>query len=153
MSYIANAVDTLLKEKKKSAADLARSSGITEASISRIKGGQQTWISGDDLKRIAASLTPSRGETLNKIHARLLHAHLLDECQGPGAKYIHIELHTSPVPMILRDTNESKPVLPPKLQHNLDVIAANITTNRHVRDLVESVANICQHGSLPQAHS
>lgn len=153
MSNIANEINRLLIEKNKTAADIARFCGFTDAHISRIKNGVQVWISADDLKNIAAAFTTGKGETYNKVHSRLLHAHLQDECHGPGAKYIHIELQGQPLPMILREDSEAKPVLPPKMQENLDIIAAGITSNRNVRDLVETAANILRGGSIPQPDS
>lgn len=172
MSHIANAVDSLLKETGLSAAELARLSGLHEATVSRIKAGRQIWVSSEDLEKIAASFLEKINERKTqktkpnpksqhslaadqkaKIHARLLYAHLQDECTGSGSRFIDMVLLNDSGPMILMEAKRSKPVLPPKLQHNLDVIAEHITTNRHVRDLVESVASLCQHGSLPQAHT
>lgn len=153
MSYIANEINRLLIEKKKTAADVARFCGFTDAHISRIKNGVQVWIAAEDLKNIAAAFTTGKGETYNKVHARLLHAHLRDECAGPGAKYISVELLGEPAPMILNDAPNGNPVLPPKMQENLNIIAQGITSNRNVRDLVETAANILRGGSIPQPDS
>jgi transcriptional regulator with XRE-family HTH domain len=153
MSHIAIELNRLLIERKMTAADLARASKITNAQISRWKSGVQVWIGADDLKNLAAAFTNGRSETYNKTHARLLHAHLLDECTGPGAKYIYIELQGKPVPMILKDSADANPILPPRLQENLNTIAKHINDDRNVRDLIESVANLCRGKPIPQPES
>jgi transcriptional regulator with XRE-family HTH domain len=153
MSHIANELNRLLIEKKMTAAEIARATGITSAQISRWKSGIQIWVGAEDLKNLAAALTTGRGETYNKIHARLLHAHLLDECTGPGAKYIYIELQGKPVPLVLRDSADANPILPPRLQENLNTISKHISGDRNVRELIESVANLCRGKPIPQPES
>jgi DNA-binding Xre family transcriptional regulator len=144
MSHFAVALEQLLKENQMTAAGLSRASGLTEAGISRLKSGLQTWVNARDLEKIAQSFTASKGEPLPKIHARLLLARLQDECFGPGAGLVTIALASDPKPPALNgNASAATPVLPPKLQQHLDVISAHIAENRHVRDLVESIANLC----------
>jgi transcriptional regulator with XRE-family HTH domain len=152
MSNIANALDTELKLAKKTGAELARASGVNEAQISRIKTGDQVWVSPEDLNRLANGLYPKQTESAVKCHARLLHAHVLDECTGPGADLISIALKTNPSPKLNISTCTTKSVLPPAVQQNLDVIAENISENRHVRDFIQTIADFCRN-PIPQAQS
>jgi len=139
MSYLSNAIDQLLLENKMSGASLARSSKINEAQISRWRNANQEWISPEDLITLSAGFN-HRPET----HARLLYARLQDELIGPGSRFIGLSLEkiqTIPPPTTF-------PILPPKAYNNLLVIANNITTNQTVREMVESIAKLCQKQSL-----
>ncbi len=144
MSHIAYAIKNLLQEKGKTAAELARSSGIPESQISRFLSGSQIWVSPKGIADLTNGFHPNKGEAKNKVHAQLLHAHLLDEAAGPGAKYITISLSEKVAPE--PDSPKSAtPILPPHLQENLDLISQHISTNKHVRALVESIADLCRN--------
>lgn len=100
MSNIAVAIDKLINECEPpmTGAELARASGIQEAQISRIRNGRQIWMNPDDMTKIALTLCKGdlKSKRLKKIHARLLHARMLDECTGPGADLITITLAAPP---------------------------------------------------------
>ena len=149
MSHIANAIANELKKSKKTAAEIARASGVHEAQISRFISGTQIYVTAEDLIAIANALSASKTEQA-KAHARLLHARLLDECSGPGAKFIEILLHDSHAPAALCESPVPYKILPPAMQENLDTIAASITHNRQVRDLIQATADLCRQKSLPQ---
>jgi hypothetical protein len=152
MSYIANTLNELLVASKLTAAELARSGAANAAQISRIRSGAQVWVAPEDLRRLAEVFAKRiGGEHFQTIHARLLYARLHDECVGPGATHIAIELRSEDGHPALKVASPSpKPVLPPKIQQNLDVIANHITANRHVRDLIENIATFCRSSLLPQ---
>ncbi len=153
MSYISNTIDELIVKNKMSGAGLARTSGINEAQISRLRTGLKVWVDPEDLVRIACGFSPSpNSDRMPEIHALLLRARLQDECSGPGAKFISIVL----TPELGATTpgevhQEARPVLPPRIQQNLDLIASNITGNLAVRDLIESVANMCRRACVSHA--
>jgi transcriptional regulator with XRE-family HTH domain len=149
MSHISNAIDELLAASKLNAAQLALAGGLNAATISRIRNGVQVWVSPQNLTALAEAFAKQiGGGHYQRIHGQLVFARLQDECVGPGAKNITIELRSE-------DGNSAagaeafnpKPVLPPKMQQNLDVIAEHITENRHIRDLIEPIANFCR--SIP----
>ncbi|MEI7534943.1 MAG: hypothetical protein WCK57_11290 [Verrucomicrobiae bacterium] len=147
MSHLANALAQLLLETNKTGADISRASGITSAQISRIRNGIQLWVAGDDLLRLANAFFPANPTLASKAHAQLLYARLHDECMGIGAKFISLQLDLdSDGRNSAPEMSSYKPVLPPKMQKNLDVIANHIAENRHVRDLIESIANLCRQG-------
>jgi len=57
---------------------------------------------------------PGHNEKIEQAHARLLHARLMDECCGPGAKYISLALtEGSAIPS--DKESPSQPILPPGL--------------------------------------
>jgi hypothetical protein len=136
MSYLANAIDELLNEYNKNGAEIARTSGLNPAQISRWKNAEQMSIKPDCLNKLARAFSPSP-----KVHARLLSAHLRDQCSGPGAKYITINLLSNPIPAAL---TQLKPKLPPRIQQNLDIITKHISEHRLVRDIIEILANECK---------
>ena len=47
-------------------------------------------------------------------------------------------------------TPKVKPILPPRMQENLDTIAKVINSDRNVRELIESVANLCRRKHSPK---
>jgi hypothetical protein len=146
MSHIANAINSLITNLKPpmTGADLARTTGIQAAQISRIRNGRQIWVRATDLEKIAfAVCRDSESDKYAKIHAGLLLARLQDECSGPGAPLISITLDDAKPPL-LRDSTQPRRVLPPSVQADLDLIAENITGDDSVRDLVSSVANLCR---------
>ena len=150
MSHIANALDLELKHTKQTAAELARRSSVNEAQISRIKSGLQIWVGPEDLVSLANGLFPSQTENIKLAHARLLHARLMDECCGPGAKYISLAL-TEGLAIPSDKESPSQPILPPGLQENLDLIALHINHDRTVQDFVKTIANFCRTRTLPES--
>ena len=152
MSHIANELNRLLQETHKTAAEVSRDTGITDAQLSRLKSAVQVWVGPEDLQKLARSFAAGAGEAYEKIHARLLRARLLDENAGPGAKYLRIELQDEPAPLSLGEALGAKKVLPPRVQENLDTIAAHISDNRNVRNFVEVVANLCRSNSTQTDH-
>jgi DNA-binding Xre family transcriptional regulator len=148
MSYnIANVLNQILNEKDMTAAELARTSGVTQAQISRLRTGEQIWINPKDMFVIAKALAGEHRSELPKIHARLLYAHLCDECTGLGAKLISIELRSASEskPVVTRE----EPVLPPRCKENLDVIAEHIAQNRYVKNFIENLSEMCRANCFP----
>jgi hypothetical protein len=126
---------------KMTAAQLARAAGMQTAQISRIRNGIQVWVNPDDIHKIALAVCKDETSSrFSQVHSKLLYARLQDECCGPGAKYICPDLltHECGTPP------KPKPVLPPSLQENLDLIGENIASDRSVRELIEGVANLCR---------
>ena len=155
MSHISNTIEELLVQYRITAAALARASGVHEAQICRIRNGSQIWVGSEDLTRIASAFCPSPNtDSMAKTHARLLHARLRDECAGPSARFITIVDNANTDSAAVGNlAHESKPVLPPRIQENLDLIAGQITRNRIVRDFIQSVANLCRGTRSPQVHA
>lgn len=145
MSHIANAIEELLKEKQVTAADVAHVSGMPEAQISRIRNGRQVWISSKDLLGLATALAPQAGEELCKIHARLLFAHLRNECSGPGRACLSINLNSElAAQQNCREITKPNVMLPLKLREDLTVIEQHISGNRLVRNLIAPIADYCR---------
>jgi DNA-binding Xre family transcriptional regulator len=148
MSYnIANVLNQILNEKDMKAAELARASGVTQAQLSRLRSGEQVWINPKDMSAIANALAGEHRSELPKIHARLLYAHLCDECTGLGAKLISIELKSAPKSKSSESRDE--PILPPRCKENLDVIAEHITQSRYVKNFIENLSEMCRANCFP----
>jgi hypothetical protein len=147
MCYMAITVNKLIAASNLKAADLSRMSGITESAVSRVRQGVQAWVSPETATAMAQAFARRiHGESIQTIHAQLLYARLRDECSGPGAKLLQVKLLSEPE-KTKTDLVETKalPVLPPRIQENLDIIAGHISKCRHVRDLVEIIANFCRN--------
>ena len=138
MNNLAIEIDRLQKEYNKTAADLARLTGLNPPQLSRWRNGEQVSIKDDCLVRLASGFSKSPG-----IHARLLLARLNDCCTGPGAPMISIKLNEGV------SASESEPQakinLVPSIQKDLNIIATHISRNRQVRDIIRAVARLCGH--------
>jgi transcriptional regulator with XRE-family HTH domain len=149
MSYISNTLDELLAASKLTAAELATAGGVSAAHISRIRSGIQAWVSSKELTTLAGVFAKRIVVAHpHAIHAQLLFARLQDECVGPGARHIAMELRNQAKSIACDVALEPKPVLPPRMQQNLDIIAEHIKDNRHVRDFIENIANLCRSSNL-----
>ena len=141
MSYLSHAIARMLVEHKMTAADLAQASGMTEAQISRFRNGLQTWISAEDMCKLAGGYVSNHGITYQKAHAELMQAHLLDECSGPGAEYISIQRTDGgqrfPFPM-----GSDRVVLAPEPQAALDTIRSHITYDLNIRHIIQGIAGM-----------
>jgi len=146
MSHLANAIEQLLTEHTKTAAAVCHASGLTAAQLSRLRNGHQAWVSPGDLLSLATGICLDTHLSAVEAHARLLHARLQDDCTGPGAQFLRLEL-LSQIPSSTPVANP-QPVLAPKAQANLDTIALHLATNRHVRDLIGTIANFCRQQPL-----
>jgi transcriptional regulator with XRE-family HTH domain len=142
MSNISNTIDELMKEHKLNASELAARAVLIPAHISRLKSGAQVYMKPKTIIKLAAGFCPNKqSERFVKTHARLLFAHLHDECSGAGAKYITIKMPDNPN---LDAATRDKIVLPPGIQKNLDVIREQITKNRVVREIIRVLAKDCE---------
>lgn len=143
MSHLASELETLLKEKGMRATDLARASGLTQASVSRIRSGGQIWVKASDLEKIAAAIDKSP-----MIHARLLRAHLLDECSGPGKELIEIELTGRRRRSIHEEAPPYGIKLPPKEEQAMRIISEHVTQDPELRKIILSLASLYAKGTL-----
>jgi len=145
MSYLANAIQGLLGDKKMTAADLARAAELTEAQISRLRTATKVRASDEDLIAIAKGFGGSA-----KTHAQLLYARLNDDLSGPGAQFISITLKLSIPNKTAQAVPPSRP-LPPGLQSDIDTIIQQLPDNRTAREMVHSIARLCRGESLTPA--
>src|SRR5438270_11252194 len=90
MSYFGLALKELLDRKNMKAVRLAELSGVGQPKISRYIRGDQAWVHQEDLDAIARTVTVEPSE-----RAELVRARLMDECKGPGAELIRIEIADS----------------------------------------------------------
>ena len=136
MSYLANAIDELSNENNKNGAEIARISGLNPAQISRWKNAEQMSIKPDCLNKLARAFSPSP-----EVHARLLSAHLRDQCSGPGANYISIKLLLNPSPDV---TRQLQPVLTPGIKQDLNDIMKCVSEYHFARDMIKIIAKECR---------
>jgi DNA-binding Xre family transcriptional regulator len=134
MSHFSRKLEDLLAQKDCRPADLSRKTGISQPQISKWLNGAQTWISQEDLTRICKSLTDDPVE-----QAELVAAHCRDECYGPAAHLVQIDVSGG----ALREESPAYRVqLPRKLDHALDVIRNHLPRDKDLRDIMLSLARI-----------
>lgn len=148
MSHFAKELEALLADKKgkiKSAAELGRLAKIDQATLSRIRYGNQK-ISWEDLDRVAMAVDPSP-----MTHAKLLRSRLMDELRPPGGDLIEIEL-TGARPAILKE--DAPPAyltkLPPVFEKALATIAQRLQNpgEKELKAIVRGLASLYERGSL-----
>lgn len=141
MSYLSRALEELLQRQKLKPADIAKSTKIEPAKISRWRSGEQTHISPDDLAKIAVALKAP------EAHGMLLRAHLLDECGG-HTSLVNIELRDSKAVSEEPRPDKSFEALPPKLEHAFKILSERVVSDRDLQKMVLSLANLYEKGSL-----
>jgi transcriptional regulator with XRE-family HTH domain len=135
MSYFGTCLDELIKRKGIKAVDLARFSGVGAPMISRYRTGEQTWIDPQDLGKLARAISNDPRE-----QAELLKARLLDECQGPGAELIRVEigsaaeLREKPVPYQVKLSRD--------LEQAFLILREWVMKDARVKGLVEDLAGL-----------
>ena len=66
----------------------------------------------------------------------------MDECSGPGVKFIEIKLNLDTNHPATSVQKKEKPVLAPNFQKDLDTLIAN-SQNKDVRNAIASIAAMC----------
>jgi len=95
-SYFGAALTRLLDAREMTGRELARKSGLIESKISRLKIGEQRYLSRHDLLMITKCFSEWPEE-----QAKLVAAHLMDECSGPGSELVRITIHDGPKKMLM----------------------------------------------------
>lgn len=143
MSYFGNALSELLTRKKMRAVRLAELSGVGQPTISRYISGEQTFVSLEDLEAIAGAISDEPME-----QAELVRAHLLDECQGPGAQLIDVSVSGH----VLREVVTPYQVkLPEDLEQCMAIIREHVIKDKNVREIVEGLGNLLRYGDCRTA--
>lgn len=137
MTIFARELERLRKERTTvSWAELSRMSGVDQATISRVRSGEQS-ISFPDVDRIAVALGDSP-----LIHARLLKARLLEQCNNPGGKLLSITIRGEQTPAPDHPQDNPWSNLPPSIEADLTTIAQNITHDKSGRKIVHGLAKL-----------
>ena len=135
MSHLSQEILRQMKDKKMRAADLSRASGIKEPMLSRWLHDKQTYITGDDLERLCKALSWDKHE-----QAKLVRAHLLDECHGDAGSMIQIQIADQPE-LVMRE--EGGAPLSEDMQHAFEVLRANIA-DADVRAAIRGLARLIE---------
>lgn len=140
MSYFGTALTTIMQRNGLKQIELARLSGVDNSNVSRYCTGDQVWVSPDHLEKLTRAIS-----TKAEDRAELIKAHLLDECVGPGSDLIEISI-------LGKDSRPSEAAvpyqvpLPANLEEALGTIREHLIHDRHVRDIIEGLANLLKHG-------
>lgn len=150
MSHFAHALEELLKKNRKTAAKLANATKISAAQISKLRNGEQTFINEEDLHKISKAISSDKWD-----HARLLEAHLLDECFGPAQHLVEIRIKREGDANALKDKGPDylPRRLPPKFEHDLTVLRTHAIKNKALRDALHSFAEMCETSSKVEGAS
>ncbi len=145
MSNLANVIRGFLRRTKSDEFELAESSRIDVEQIFRWRNSQDLFITPKQLVRLARAFSP-KGKEFVETHAQLLHAQLQDQCIGPGAKLICLEVTEKPDWVIT--TSRGRVDVPSALLEDLQVILNNIWRDKMVRSMVRAAAKGCRSQGL-----
>ena len=91
MSYFGDQLSALMETNKVNGMDIQRATGINNSQISRWIGGQQFYVSKEDMGHLCRTAAKSAHQ-----RASLIAAYLRDNCTGPGSELISIQLTKAP---------------------------------------------------------
>jgi len=122
-----------------SSVQLSKKSGVSEPTISKYRSGDQVWVSADDLTALATGISDDPRD-----RAGLIKAHLLDECNGPGAELIEIGIRGQ------HEISEASPAqkirLPKEAEENFTAIREWYIKDSNVREIVDGLGNLLRTG-------
>jgi hypothetical protein len=101
MLKFSSALYGLLRKYKKDTHDLAKASGFRENVIYEWRCGRGSAPSPGHLIKLAHAFGTSPKDVCEN-HLSLLYDHLLDDCVGPAAKYINVEVLPTALPIVSR---------------------------------------------------
>ena len=147
MSHFGAKLKELLERKQLKAADLARTTKISDALLSKWINGQQTFVSANDLALLCLHISQAPKE-----RAELVKAHLLDELgQAPGSELITVTIRGQ------ASYNEPAPAfhdaLPLQLRRDLELLGRESITDSDVRSVVRGLANMISGSAKPNSAS
>lgn len=134
MSYFGGALTELLERKNLKAVKLAEMSGVSQPMISRLCSGDQVWISPEDLTAIAKHASDDPRD-----RAGLIKAHLLDECNGPGADLLEISIRGVGE---LRDVARTIIPLRAEAEANFAALREWYVKDARVREIVDNLGEL-----------
>ena len=89
----------LLRKYKMDTLQLAEACNLPENILNDWRCGRGAAPSPGHLIKLARTFSTSRKE-VSENHLSLLYAHLLDDCVGPGADYLNIEILPKALPVV-----------------------------------------------------
>jgi len=140
MSYLSTTIGGLLARCKKSECEIAELARIDIAQFFRWRSSREILILPKELVRLARAFSLDKKDFV-KTHADLLHASLMDQCHGPGAKFICLEV--TPQPDWLITTSFGRVYVTPSVRRDLQAIHNLVWQNVEVRSRVRSLAKFC----------
>jgi transcriptional regulator with XRE-family HTH domain len=144
VSNFSHELESLLGKHRKSAREIAKATGLSQAALSKWRNAQQTFITEEDLTKISNAITKDRFD-----QAKLLLAHLKDECIGPAKHLIEINIRDQDTWSLKDDQVHYGPKLSPKLERAFELLKQNVTKNKALADMVLSFADLCERGRGP----
>jgi hypothetical protein len=141
MSHFANAFGDLLAGHKTDEWQISDRSGLSLDQIFRWRRSEEVLVLPRELVRLARALSTDKNEFI-QAHARLLHGTLMDQCHGPGAKLICLEV--TPYPDWMITTSFGRKSFSPGLTKDIQLIFNHIWRNAEVKSRVRSVAKYCK---------
>jgi DNA-binding Xre family transcriptional regulator len=122
MSYLSQALDSLMTKHGINGATLAKAIGHSEGIVSRWRTGRQSFIAPDTLDLVARHVTQDpleRGE--------LVKAHLLDEIPPIAKDIVRVDIVTPSGDVLSEDPTKYQSSLPPKLEYAIDILRDHAT--------------------------
>ncbi len=130
MSYLSEELKRQMQAAKLSGSQIAERSKISASQVYKWANDDQTSIDAKQLDALAAALSHDPVD-----HAKLLVAHLQDECFGTAKGYVTIDLRSEGE---LKD----KPRTMTKGERAIHFLAAERVKDRSVNDLIIDLAKV-----------
>lgn len=129
MSYLAAALTKLMDARGLKNVELANTTGIDQATISRWRNGLQKSITDEDLSKLSHALAQDRRE-----QAEILAARMKDVGVGPGSEFIQVLVAGE---AITETGTATEKKLSPQMERSFEIL------RRHVDDV--DLRNIILH--------
>jgi hypothetical protein len=124
------------------AGELATLAEISEAHVSKLRSGLQTWVSPEDFEKICYAIS-----TDERDHAELLRAFLLDHATGrPGRDLVEVRIVGKRSATLQEKGPVYNTALPSAVVQAFEVLMKEAAADKDVRDHVQGLANIIARG-------
>ena len=141
MSYLSDVLRELMLQKGIKNVDLARSTGIDQATISRWLNGGQKSISDEDLERVCRTLSSDPRE-----QAQIVAARMRDVQTGPGSQLVKLSIGEDELKETPPKYGSRK--LPQKYEAALDNIADNVLEDSDLNQMVLALGRMYSSENL-----
>lgn len=142
MAYFSHKLQELLDRNEMSQTDLARSTGLSQAHISRLLSDDQKSVSLADLENITINISSKPQE-----RAELIRSHLLDECVGPGSELIDIVIREGRGQYMALYDLPGAPPLSPRLERAFEILRRH-SDDKYLRTVIEGLGDLMDDDPL-----
>ena|ERR1035441_4018828 len=138
----------ILRKYNKTTIDLAEACKYPEDVIYEWRFGRGAPPSPGHLVKLARAFATSPKD-VRENHLSLLYAHLLDNCVGPAAQYINVEVLPKALPIVSSRWGPTRR----RSELDLEAIRRHIWYDADLQKVIRDLARPLKSKRLPQAHN